>query len=122
MSFAIRANHTSMKTSKQAAKKIESRNQGWGFYAALRENLHLADGQAADAFDRAARFTAYRLELSTAAARRFLDSRLGRHLADGCGALGEIESRLGALYDLWKRDVREFRQMAINTSDEAFYA
>ena len=29
---------------------------------------------------------------------------------------------LDSLYGSWKRDVREFRRMAINTTDEAFYS
>jgi hypothetical protein len=42
-------------------------------------------------------------------------------LADGCNATDQIEDTLDALYESWKRDVREFRNTAINTTDEAFY-
>jgi hypothetical protein len=57
------------------------------------------------------------------AARRFLDSKLGRHLADVCheATPKRIEEVLGALYGHWERDVREFRKMAINSTDEDFY-
>jgi len=115
-----------MKTSKTAApnatSKIASLNESWGFFSALQGNQKLNDAETADAFDRAVRFTAKRLDMDLDAARRFLDSRLGRHLADGCQASESVEADLGALYGSWKRDVREFRTNAINTTDEDFYA
>ena len=113
-----------MKTSKAAAEKIASRNEAWGFYATIQENLKLSDAETADAFDLAVRFTAKRLGMELPAARRFLDSRLGRHLADVCddATPKRIEEVLGSLYDQWKRDVREFSRVAINSTDEAFYA
>ena len=115
-----------MKTSTAAAanatEKIEARVKSWGFYGTIQENLKLSDAEAAEAFDRAVRFTAKRLRMELDAARRFLDSRLGRHLADVCHKEAPIETTLGSLYGLWKRDVREFRANAINSTDEAFYA
>lgn len=115
-----------MKTSKTAADntttKIASRNEAWGFSSTIRSNLNLSETEAADVFDRAVRFTAKRLDMDLDAARRFLDSRLGRHLADVCHEDAPIETTLDSLYASWKRDVREFRSMAINTTDEAFYA
>ena len=117
-----------MKTSKTAAAnttaKIVTGNESWGFYATIQGNLKLSDTEAADAFDSAVRFTAKRLGMELPAARRFLDSRLGRHLADVCNAATpkRLEEVLGSLYGQWKRDVREFRKMAINSTDEAFYA
>ncbi len=126
MIFANRANHTTMKTSKTAAAnataKIESRVKDWGLFGTLQGNLKLSDAEAADAFDRAVRFTAKRLTMDLDAARRFLDSRLGRHLAEVCHKDAPIETTLDSLYASWKRDVREFRSMAINTTDEAFYS
>ena len=110
-----------MKTSQTATAKIETLNAEWGFYAILRSNLKLSDAETADAFDRAARFTAKRLGMNTDAARRFLDSKLGRHLADACVSTARVEETLDSLYGSWKRDVREFRRMAINSTDEAFY-
>jgi hypothetical protein len=114
-----------MKTSKTAAAnasaKIASRNESWGFYSTIQANLKLSDTETAESFDRAARFTAKRLGMDTDAARRFLDSKLGRHLADVCHAGAPIETTLDSLYGSWKRDVREFRRMAINSTDEAFY-
>jgi len=127
MFFAGRANDTTMKTSQtataNATTKIASRNEGWGFFATLRENLKLRESETADAFDHAVRFTAKRLDMNLDAARRFMDSRLGRHLADVCNAATpkRIEEVLGSLYGQWKRDVREFRRAAINTTDEDFY-
>jgi hypothetical protein len=115
-----------MKTSKTAAAnanaKITSRNEEWGFFGVLRSNLKLSDAEAADAFDKAVRFTAKRLVMDLDAARRFLDSRLGRHLADVCHKDAPIETTLNCLYGSWKRDVWEFRANAINSTDEAFYA
>ena len=116
-----------MKTNKAATanttEKITTRNDSWGFYATIQENLKLSDLEAADAFDRAVRFTAKRLKMDLPAARRFLDSRLGRHLADVCDEATpkRIEEVLGSLYGQWKRDVREFSRVAINSTDEAFY-
>ena len=100
---------------------IATNNEAWGFYAATRSNLNLSDSEAAALFDRAVRFTAKTLDMKLDAARRFLDSKLGRHLADQCSDAAEIETKLGELYASWKRDVAEFRRMAINTTDEAFY-
>ena len=121
-----RANTAPMKTSTTAAAnataKIESRVKDWGFYGTIQENLKLSDKEAADAFDRAVRFTANRLIMELPAARRFLDSRLGRHLADVCHKGAPIETTLDSLYVSWKREVREFRANAINSTDEAFYA
>ena len=117
-----------MKTNKtataNATAKIESRVKDWGFFGTIQENLKLSDAEAADAFARAVRFTAKCLKMELPAARRFLDSRLGRHLADVCNAANpkRIEEVLGSLYGQSKRDVREFRNMAINSTDEAFYA
>ena len=115
-----------MKTTKTAAAnattKIATGNDSWGFHATIQENLKLSDGETADAFDHAVRFTAKRLGMELAAARRFLDSRLGRHLADVCHKGAPIETTLNSLYGSWKRDVREFRSMAINSTDEAFYS
>jgi hypothetical protein len=104
--------------------KIASRNEEWGFFGTLRENLKLSEAETSDAFDRAVRFTAKRLNMDLDAARRFMDSRLGRHLADVCNAATpkRIEEVLGSLYGQWKRDVREFRRVAINSTDEAFYS
>ena len=117
-----------MKTNKAATAnvtaKIATGNESWGFHHTIQENLKLSDSEAADAFDHAVRFTAKRLKMELPAARRFLDSRLGRHLADVCNAATpkRIEEVLGSLYGQWKRDVREFSHVAINTTDEAFYA
>lgn len=114
-----------MKTSKTAAEKattkIASRNETWGFYGTLRGNLKLSDAETAEVFDQAVRFTAKRMDMDLDAARRFLDSILGRHIADKVHAVESMEAELGALYGLWKRDVREFRDTAINTTDEDFY-
>jgi len=125
MNFARGAITAPMKTSKTAAAKstakIATGNEGWGFSATIQGNLKLSDAEAADAFDRAVRFTAKRLRMDLDAARRFLDSRLGRHLADVCHEGAPIETTLDSLYGSWKRDVREFRNHAINTTDEAFY-
>lgn len=101
--------------------KIESRVKNWGFFGTIQENLKLSDTEAAEAFDRAVRFTAKRLRMELDAARRFLDSRLGRHLADVCHTGAPVETTLDSLYGSWKRDVREFRKSAINSTDEAFY-
>ena len=117
-----------MKTSTTAAAnataQIESRVKDYGFFGTIQANLKLSDAEAAEAFDRAVRFTAKRLAMELPAARRFLDSRLGRHLADVCNAATpeRIEEVLGSLLASWKRDVREFRANAINSTDEAFYA
>lgn len=115
-----------MKTRKTAAPsataKIATGNESWGFYATLQENLKLSDSEAANAFDLAVRFTAKRLNMELPAARRFLDSRLDRHLADVCHKGAPIETTLTSLYASWKRDAREFRRNAINTTDEAFYS
>ena len=107
-------------TAKTAAK-IEARVKDWGFFGTIQENLKLSEEEAAEAFDRAVRFTARRLRMELDAARRFLDSRLGRHLADVCHTDAPIETTLSSLYGSWKRDVREFRANAINSTDEAFY-
>jgi len=117
-----------MKTNKAATANatvnIESRVKDWGFFGTIQENLKLSDAEAAEAFDLAVRFTAKRLKMELPAARRFLDSRLGRHLADVCNEATpkRIEEVLGSLYGQWKRDVREFSRVAINTTDEGFYA
>jgi len=117
-----------MKTNKaataNATAKIATGIESWGFHHTIQENLKLSDSEAADAFDHAVRFTAKRLKMELPAARRFLDSRLGRHLADVCNEATpkRIEEVLGSLYGQWKRDVREFSRVAINTTDEAFYA
>jgi len=111
-----------MKTSKTTTAKITTGNEGWGFSATLQSNLKLSDAATVDAFDRAVRFTAKRLDMDLDSARRFLDSRLGRHLADQCHTAKSVEPDLDALYGSWKRDVREFRSAAINTTDEAFYS
>jgi len=100
---------------------ITTKNEDWGFYGATLSNLGLSDNEAAELFDRAVRFTANRLNMNTDAARRFLDSKLGRHLGDQCNHVAGVETKLGALYDSWKRDVRQFKSMAINSTDEAFY-
>ena len=68
------------------------------------------------------RFTANRLKMELPAARRFLDSTLGRHIADACSDLKKIEETLDNIYTTWKRDVRTYRSHAINTTDEAFYS
>jgi len=109
-----------MKT-KSTSAKITSRNEAWGFFSTIRENLKLTQSQTEQAFDSAARFTAERLQMSPDAARRFLDSRYGRHLADKCADLASINEALGHAYATWKRDTNEFRRAAINTTDEAFY-
>ena len=101
--------------------RIESRVTDWGFFGTVRSNLNLSEDEAAELFDRAARFTARSLKMEFPAARRFLDSKLGRHLADVCHRDAQVEDTLAALYPQWKRDVREFRTMAINSTDEAFY-
>ena len=120
MYFKERANHTTMQTS-TTNTKIESRVTDWGFYGTIRSNLNLSEDEAAELFDRAVRFTAKRLDMKLDAARRFLDSKLGRHLADVCHRDARVEDTLAALYPQWKRDVREIKRMAINTTDEAFY-
>lgn len=102
-------------------KLITTKNECWGFYGATLSNLGLSDDEAAKVFDRAVRFTAKRLNMNLDAARRFLDSKLGRHLGDQCNHAAGVEIKLGALYASWKRDVTSFRAMAINTTDEAFY-
>jgi len=114
-----------MKTTKTAAPnattKIASLNESWGFYGTLQRNLKLNEAEAAEAFDHAVRFTAQRMDMDLDAARRFLDSILGRHIADKVHAVESMEAELGALYVLWKPDVRKSRENAINTTDEAFY-
>ena len=100
---------------------ITTRNEAWGFYGTALSNLGLSDDEAAKLFDRAVRFTANRLDMKLDAARRFLDSKLGRHLADQCNHAAGVETKLGALYDSWKRDVRQFKSMAVNSTDETFY-
>ena len=104
-----------------ATTKIEARETTWGFYGTFKHNFQLSDSDMAEVFDRAARFTAKHLEISTDAARRFLDSTLGRHLADAFSAGDPVEQKLEVLYTRWRKDVREFRQTAINTTDEDFY-
>lgn len=111
-----------MQTKSTAATTIASRNESWGFDGAVRSNLNLNDADVAALFDRAARFTAEHLTISLDAARRFLDGKLGRHLADQCDDAALIEKKLGELYASWTRDVREFRKTVINTTDEDFYA
>lgn len=110
-----------MKT-KPISAKITSRNESWGFFSTIRENLKLTQAQTEQAFDSAARFTAERLQMSPEAARRFLDSRYGRHLADKCADLASINEALDHAYATWKRDTNEFRCAAINTTDESFYS
>jgi hypothetical protein len=113
-----------MKTSKTtpaATAKITSLNKVWGFYGTLQRNLKLSEAEAADAFDHAVRFTTQRMDMDLDAARRFLDSLLGRHIADKVHSVESMEAELGALYGLWKRDVTKFRSNAINTTDEDFY-
>ena len=102
-------------------KMITTKNEAWGFYAATRSNLGLSDNEAAKLFDRAVRFTAKRLDMKLDAARRFLDSKLGRHLADQCDDAAGVETKLGGLYASWRRDVRQFKSVAVNSTDEAFY-
>ena len=101
--------------------RIESRVTDWGFFGTIRSNLNLSEEEAGELFDRAVRFTAKRLDMKLDAARRFLDSKLGRHLGDVCHRGAQVEDTLAALYASWRRDVREFKAMAINTTDEAFY-
>jgi|GEM_PF-5419553 len=62
------ANDTTVQAAMNATdsdKKIETRNDAWGFFATLRENLKLSDAETAAAFDRAARFTAKRLGMNS---------------------------------------------------------
>ena len=61
------------------------------------------------------------LKISTDAARRFLDSKLGRHIADALNET-EIEPRLGQIYSSWRRDVQGFKKMAVEATDANFYA
>jgi Arc/MetJ family transcription regulator len=109
-------------TNNNATAKIESREKTWGFYGTFKSKFELSDADMAEVFNRAARFTAERLEMSTDAARRFLDSKLGRHLADAFSEGDLLKQKLDSLYGSWKRDVREFRTMAINSTDEDFYS
>ena len=109
-------------TKNAASERIESKCQDWGFYGTIRSNLKLSEDEAAERFDRAVRYTAKRLDMKLDAARRFLDSKLGRHLGDVCHKDARVEDTLAALYPQWKRDVREFKAMAIKSTDEAFYA
>jgi len=120
--FGGKSEYTTMQTTPTTTTKIASLNEAWGFFDTLRSNLKLSETEIENAFDRAARFTATRLEMTTEAARRFLDSKLGRHLADAFSAGDKIEEKLDSLYGSWKRDVREFRNMAINSTDEDFYS
>ena len=106
-------------TTKQATL-IASKNEGWGFRGTSQSNLKITNAEADALFDRAVRATATLLKISTDAARRFLDSKLGRHIADSLNET-EIETRLGQIYSSWKRDVRQFKKMAVNSTDEAFY-
>ena len=101
---------------------ITARETTFGFYGTLKKNLNLSDAVAAVAFNSAARFTAKRLKLKFDAARRFLDSNLGRHLADQCPDFASVEVRLGVLYKEWKASVNECRANVINTPDAEFYA
>lgn len=115
-------------------KLIATYIKAWGFFGALRSNHNLSEEEAAELFDHAVRFTAKRLGIEPVAARRFLDSKLGRHLADPIGLVHDangldmaaskacLTEQLGALYASWKRDVREFKSMAVNATDEAFYS
>jgi len=124
MILGNRANHTTSmknKTTKKATP-ISARETTWGFHGTLQKNLNLSDAEAAAAFDSAARFTAQRLRIGRDAARRFLDSRLGRHLADQCSSIETVEARLGALYTEWKTSVTECRYNVIRVTDAEFYA
>ena len=111
-----------MNTIQPTTEKITTGNKAWGFYNTLQATLNLNEAETADAFDRAARFTAKRLDLELPAARRLLDSRLGRHLADQFHTVKSVEAKLDALYGSWRREVRVFRAAAINSTDEAFYS
>ena len=64
-------------------KRIESENKDWGFYGTFKNRPEEPSGDVtANAFDRMARVIVETWKLSAKQAQKFLDSRMGRHLAD----------------------------------------
>src|SRR4051812_47359595 len=104
----------------QIKSKLET---GYGFRDTLMGNHELSGQQADMTFHTVATKIAAKMEISTDAARRILDSTIGRHLADAMSDPADVNGAAERLIK-WSMGAgfrRSFKAV-IETTDEEFYA
>lgn len=96
---------------------IATKQESFGFHHTLVSNGSHDENEAAIMFDHVATQIADIEGVSVSAARRILDSRVGRHMAD------QFEDCL-MLFHTWMKKRRFYSQMLeiIDMTDEEFYA
>lgn len=125
---------TKTRTTHPAAKATElisTQNESWGFFNALRTTptLEMSEAMAAYAFDACAHAVMAEYRIDADAARRFLDSRYARHVADrmtyhaqGDGSAQATVRRLMAVLAEWAKQTASEIKAAKNGNDVDWYA